>query len=322
MKPIMTNKYLFYYLLIALYIQFGCNNHTSEIMIDKIVIDDEDPNYGYYHAVKPKLNVDAVLFLLPGFGQKSEDIFLDSKLPELAFENGILTIGFSGIMRLTADSLLTNKIDQVVSDVLDRYGLDSPFVVFGGFSAGGTIALRYSEKCLENPDLHPTKPGAIFMVDSPVDLFYSWELAMQNMRNNYSEITVNEAKHIEKVYRHYYGTVPSENPETFRSLSPFSMDTILGRNEATLIQTPLRTYHDIDVKWRLENRNQTVRNSNYLVSSELINRLLLLGNTNAEFIQSHNSGYRRNGDRHPHSWSIVDDKECIYWILNEANNKS
>lgn len=33
-----------------------------------------------------------------------------------------------------------------------------------------------------------------------------------------------------------------------------------------------------------------------------------------EYIATKNKGYRANGDRHPHSWSIVNKKESIEWI--------
>ena len=41
------------------------------------------------------------------------------------------------------------------------------------------------------------------------------------------------------------------------------------------------------------------------------------GFTNVEYIPTETKGYRANGDRHPHSWSIVDKDDLINWILNE-----
>jgi hypothetical protein len=42
---------------------------------------------------------------------------------------------------------------------------------------------------------------------------------------------------------------------------------------------------------------------------------LEFGNKNIELIETQNRGYRANGDRHPHSWSIVNKKELINWML-------
>ena len=47
----------------------------------------------------------------------------------------------------------------------------------------------------------------------------------------------------------------------------------------------------------------------------MIRFLMLNGNKNAAFIQALGKGYRVDGTRHPHSWSIVNPAEFIKWIL-------
>ncbi|MDX6747060.1 hypothetical protein SHK09_09685 [Polaribacter sp. PL03] len=42
---------------------------------------------------------------------------------------------------------------------------------------------------------------------------------------------------------------------------------------------------------------------------------LEFGGDNIKLINTKNRGYRANGERHPHSWSIVDEKDLINWIL-------
>lgn len=285
--------------------------------IQKIVIDSTSDYYGYYLSVKPKTEpIKGVVMLLPGFGQKSEDIFLDTEIPQVAVKNGFLVIGFAGRMRLAADSMIQTRMNAVIEHVYNNNSIDNDNFFIGGFSAGGGIALRYTELCYEFPKQFPVQPKAVFMADSPVDLFHSWDLQVENAKNNHSEISVNEAKWVEKVYRHYYGSIPSENPEIFIPLSPFAIDKKLGTNEIHLKTVAVRAYHDIDVTWRLKNRNQTARFDNYIATSELINRLMLIGNDKAEFVQTYQTGYRRNGERHPHSWSIIDATECIKWLNN------
>jgi hypothetical protein len=44
-----------------------------------------------------------------------------------------------------------------------------------------------------------------------------------------------------------------------------------------------------------------------------------LGNKQAEFINPFGKGYRIEGNRHPHSWSIVDPAETIKWVLKYIN---
>ena len=83
----------------------------------------------------------------------------------------------------------------------------------------------------------------------------------------------------------------------------------------------VRVYEDIDVEWQLKERRRSLYDTNILNASELINRLLLSGNNKAEFKTSKQPGQRSNGMRHPHSWSIVDEVECIQWAIKLFDTK-
>ncbi len=302
---------------------FGQQRPTPFMNVEKILLDSSDADYGYYLSVKPQSgNIDGVVVLLPGFGQKSEDIFLDTWLHQFAAQNNLLTIGFAGRLRLAADDIIREKLNAVLTDVLARYPVNKSDFVFGGFSAGGAIALRYVEWCKQFPEQYPVDPKGVFMADAPVDLFHSWNMTQTLKEKAYSKVSIDEANWIEKVYRNIYGATPAEDPKKFAQLTPFSMDEQHSKNEVYLKDVAVRAYHDVDIAWRLNNRNQSVQYSNYLATSELINRLLLLGNERAEFVQTHRTGFRRNGKRHPHSWSIIDEKECVDWILTILSENS
>jgi len=282
--------------------------------IKKIVIDEKDEISGYYLALEPaEQEIEGVLVLLPGFGQRAEAIFPETKLPNVAYANSILTIGFAEGTKLYADEEIQDKFTAVLSDVIERYSVSKEKFVLGGYSAGGTVALRYSELCLESPGRFPIVPKGVFMVDSPIDIFSIWEGLEENLKNNYSEIAVQEAEYAMGIIKESYG-VPRDNLAIYAKMNPFSMNKVYGENEIHLKNIAVRAYHDVDISWRLKNRNQSVKDNNFFVTSELINRLLLLGNKEAEFIQTFRTGYRSDGQRHPHSWSIVDEVECITWI--------
>lgn len=282
--------------------------------IEKNVVNENEPFSGYYLAVKPKSDsIAGVLFLLAGFGQRAEDIFPETKLQNVAYSNNILTIAFAGGNKLYADSITQNNLTAAVNHIINKYKVDADKFVLGGFSAGGMIALRYVELCNEFPDKFPVHPKGVFMVDSPIDIFTIYTQLEQNLKDNYSELAVEEADRAIKHIKNDYG-VPRDNVSVYSKLTAFSMNKAYGENELFLKNTAVRAYHDVDIAWRLINRNQTVHNSNYEVTAELINRLLLMGNKKAEFIQSFKTGYRSNGQRHPHSWSIVNEVECVQWI--------
>lgn len=286
---------------------------TAKIAVQKIIIDQQDSVYGYYLAFVPKNNITGVLLLFPGFGQIAETVFPETKLENVANDNNILTIVIAEGNKLYADSPVQKKITAALKDVINRYKVSPEKFVLGGFSAGGMVALRYTELCNQYPENFPIKPKGVFMVDSPIDIFKTWDDLEEFARDKHSEMAVEEAERAMREIKNDHG-VPKENIPFYASINAFSMNKAYGENEQHLKTTAVRAYHDVDIAWRLTNRNQTVRHSNFLATSELINRLMLMGNKKAEFIQTYKTGYRSNGQRHPHSWSIVDETECIKWI--------
>ncbi len=285
--------------------------------VKKIVVDKNDNTSGYYLAMEPDIHpgdsIKGVLVLLSGFSQQAESIFPETKLPNVAYANNILTICFAAGFKLYADPEVQAQMTAVLNDVITRYKVRPDKFVLGGYSAGGTIVLRYAELCNQYPAKFPIKPRAVFMIDSPIDVFTLWDNEQEAITQNFSAAAVEEAKEAIHRMQSQYG-IPSANIEKYNLISPFCMNKAYGENEKYLAHTAVRTYHDVDIAWRIVNRRQTVRNANFLVTAELINRLMILGNDRAEFIQSDRKGYRSNGMRHPHSWSVVDEVGCVQWM--------
>jgi hypothetical protein len=282
--------------------------------LKKIVLDTGDFYSGHYLVVEPKTDsIAGVLVLFAGFGQIPEDTPPETKLQNVAYANNILTVFYAAGNKLYADSVTQVKLTRVLNDVITRYKVKSDAFVLGGYSAGGMIAMRYVELCNEFPNKFPIQPRAIFTVDSPIDIFTIYDQLEESAKNNYSDLAVEEAVRAMGYIKNDYG-IPRENIPTYAKLTAFSMNKDYGQNEIYLKSTPVRTYHDVDIAWRIKNRNQTVHGSNYEVTAELINRLVLMGNDKAEFMQSFQTGYRSNGLRHPHSWSIVNEVEFMQWM--------
>ena len=290
----------------------------ANLPYQKIVLDDADPDYGYYFAIAPE-KVKGTLVLLPGFGQIAESVLVSTDLPEQAYQNGLLTIVFAGRNRMTADSVVQEKINAVLLDAKERFSLREQGIAMGGFSAGGTVALRYTQVSQQFPERFPFRVRAVFMGDSPVDLYHLWKMQEINLQDTLHAVSAEEAKFLQRELRNAYGATPAEQPELYDALSPFSLEAGRSQHEQWLKDVAVRTYHDVDINWRLKNRNQSVLYRNYVPSSELINRLMLMGNEEAEFIQTFQTGYRRGDVRHPHSWSIIDAEECVQWLLGVLN---
>lgn len=303
----------FTYRILAIILGLMYGQSLTAQTISQIVLDKNDLHSGYYLAVEPRGPVSGVLVLIAGFGQRAEDSPPETKLHNVAYVNSILTIFYAAGNKLYADSITQIKLTAVIQDVISRYHVDPGNFVLGGFSAGGMIAMRYVELCNEFSDKFPIRPKGIFTIDSPIDIFTIYDQLEESARNNYSEPAVEEAVRAMGHIQNDYG-IPRENISMYAKLTAFSMNKAYSENEKYLKNTAVRVYHDVDIPWRIINRNQTVHGSNYEVTAELINRLVLMGNTRAEFMQSYQTGYRSNGMRHPHSWSIVDEVELIQWM--------
>lgn len=90
-----------------------------------------------------------------------------------------------------------------------------------------------------------------------------------------------------------------------------------GGNARFLNYVPIRIYSDPDIDWHLRERQTDYYDMNALDQTAMINELRILGNENTEFINALGKGYRLNGTRHPHSWSIAEPHELMKWIINK-----
>jgi hypothetical protein len=255
---------------------------------------------------------------LDGFGGSAEQIFPETKLHNIAYRHSILTVGIGIRLKISADKSVVATLDSIMNDIKQRFQVPADKFVLGGMSAGGTIALRYAEYCKSDPAKYPINPKAVFAIDSPIDMIDLMQYFDNEIAKNFSSIGVNEAQFVKNLLIQEYGEVKT-NLAKYVELSPFYKNQKGAGNERFLKDTALRVYHDVDISWYLKNRRRSVYDENFLNNSEMINRLLLMGNEKAEFMMAKQPGYRSDGTRHPHSWSIVDEVECIQWIKKELN---
>ena len=80
----------------------------------------------------------------------------------------------------------------------------------------------------------------------------------------------------------------------------------------------MRIYTEPDINWWFKERGDDFTGMNSTECSAMINELNRLGNQNAELMITQNKGYRKpDNQRHPHSWSIVENDELIQWLLKQ-----
>ena len=294
----------------------NCNGQkVSNPKIEKIFLDKTDTTKNCYTIVyPPKLPWTGYLFLVPGFGETAENVLQQTDLPKKLAQNGILTIiptFQDGVLSFGVDSLSQQTFDRILKDVTSKHKLiDQKFYV-GGFSIGGSCALKYAENTM-------IKPTAVFAIDPPLDFERFYNSAKRDIRlSKDNEANQENIYMIERLEKETGGS-PKTNLNQYYNLSPYSFSDTNQTAIKKLTNMPLRIYTEPDVDWWLKERNADLTNMNATECSAMINELNRLGNQNAELITTQKKGYRKpDNKRHPHSWSIVDNEELITWLLKQ-----
>lgn len=266
----------------------------------------------FYYALVPPGPIKGAIVLLPGTWDSLEYV-LDSnnQLLETAYAQGIATIVVSVNQHLSLADDVLQLMNSSFRDAIERYHIPKDKFVIGGFSMGGLFSLRYAELAKQDPSKTAIVPAAAYSVDGPTDLenLYRHE-RRQLVRLPGSQ----EPAYAIREFHDRFGGSPDTVQARYIYYSTYSHDQPDGGNAKYLADLPVRIYNDVDVNWWLDNRGQDLYEMNALDQSALINYLHDRGNKRAEFINAFKKGYRLEGQRHPHSWSIVDAKDCVAWV--------
>jgi len=312
------------YLLQILFFCTALQAQTSET----ILISKEDPHDLYkswdkdsttlfYKLYIPKTKPVAALVILPGAGEPIDYIEPQISLHQLAVDNGILVI-FPSINWGTTKHIHEHEmLNEIFSQVIKRFNIPKDKFVMGGFSGGAMLSLTYTEKANREKGSTTIIPKAVFGIDPPLDYAHLWNHCIRDIERDFSDVAVAEGKWITEMYREEFGGSPAEQPKNYIKYSIFSQSEKDGGNAKYLLNTPILLYTEPDVLWSMENRHRDFYDLNAIDISAMINLLQLGGNKNAQLIITHDKGYRPNGQRHPHSWSIMDNKQCFDWILQQ-----
>lgn len=286
-----------------------------------LYVNDGQSNDLFYYASKPKHKIKGTLILLPPTAQRVEGVLNEnSKLIALAHKNGILVLVPSINYNLCLDEVTMKFLNTTFETAIKKYKAPEDKILIGGFSLGGMNAIRYVQLANEKSELTSIKPIEVYGVDPPLDwarIYYSF---LQTKELNFSDVAVNEATNYLAKLEQGFGGSPKEVPEMYVKHSMYSKTEKDGGNAIYLKNTPIRIYADVDLNWHLKERQTDLYNINALDQTAMINTLSIAGNEKAEFINALGKGYRSNGKRHPHSWSIVDAEDLMDWIQIQIKN--
>jgi hypothetical protein len=252
-----------------------------------------------------------LLVLFPCFSCNAAQTQVDFPIADLAVQEGISVMFMNFSERLWLEEKMIDSLVQIIDNALLHNNLSPKHIVIGGFSSGGNIALTLANELRNSSSLIPS---AVFAVDPPIDLNALYTNSQRRLHRDVPISSKNEATHIIHLLQKQFDSDSLEATQIER-ISPFTAETKNMSQLRNLKSIPLRFYAEPDTAWWMSyNQSQPKELNAY--SIKLLQNLLIDNSEdwNLEYIVTENKGFRSNGIRHPHSWSIVDQTELVNWI--------
>jgi len=299
--------------ILVLFTLISCKNTNKEKQKTHIknefqVITNED-----YELIKPTENLKEVLVLFPGFPHKAEDTQREFKIQTYAEKNNVTVIYMNYNQKLWLDENEKIALAKQLLSIFQKNDLPINDVYIGGYSSGGNVSLLISSFLNENKRFKLI-PKGIFIVDAPIDLAALYKSSQKNIERNFSDVSVTESTWIIKNFKSQLGNLEDEFLK-YQKLAPYTSETSNINNLKGLNNTKIRLYTEPDTLWWKKNRMADYDQLNSYYIKKLYEDLKQAGFKQIEYIPTQNKGYRANGERHPHSWSIIDKKDIINWIM-------
>lgn len=259
------------------------------------------------------------LILIHEYQGQGQYIPFQSDIPKTAVKNGVLVIMptfKTGPLSFGIDSLTQADLDELITKIQNKYKLSDAKFYIGGFSIGGSCAVKYGERANTNPKLR--KPDAIFAVDPLLDFERCYNSLKREIRLTTDSLQYHNKESISLMKRmeKEIGGTPIKVLSNYYFLSPYSVSDTTQQAVKKLRTTPIRLITEPDIQWQLNERDCDYYSMNSLDCAAFINELQQMGNKNAILVTTTNKGIRKPiNRRNPHSWSIADPIETVQWLL-------
>lgn len=300
-------------IILVLTIAISCKNvekEKAENLQKKSFQEIKKENYELYKSTE---NIKAVLLLFGGYPEKAKDIKREFKILEDAKNNDISVLLMDYNQKLWLKQNEKLQLAEELQKIFKENKLPTNNIYVGGFSSGGNVALLISDFVTQ--EKFDITPKGVFIVDSPVDLAELYTTAEKNVERNFSEPAIQESTWLLKTLGEKFGN-PKNNISKYEQYSIFTSKTDNIDNIKNLNKTKIRLYTEPDTIWWKKNRMADYEQMNAYHIKRLSETLNKFKFNDVEYIPTKNKGYRSDGERHPHSWAIVDQKNLINWILN------
>ncbi len=275
----------------------------------------DTPNF--YYRIVPEGKPNGIIIVLPGGGETPERVMNQIYLDELAVEKNLMVLFPSfedGDFKMDIEQKF---LERIAKENVEKYKLSKDRIAIGGLSYGGMLAVKYTETAVRDKNRYFV-PKAIFALDPPLDYEKMYDQLNRDIKRNFSEVAVNEATNFIKELTDTLG-YPDKNRKNYLKESMFIYTDENGGNAQYLMNTPVLIYTEPGIMWQMNNRGRDLYDLNCLSITAMMNFLKLRGHKNADLVIVNDRGIRPEGNRHPHSWSIMDSEECLKWILKHFN---
>ncbi len=259
-------------------------------------------------------NQKALLILFPCFPCDAENTKTEFKINDIALKNNISVLMLNFNQHLYLKEEEKEKLASQLNSILEKENLKSENVYIGGFSSGGNVSFLLSSYLIQTQN--NIQPKGVFLADSPIDLLGLYRTSQKNISKNKAPESVEEAKWIVSEFDKIFGN-PSTGISKYEENSPFTLESKSIRNIIFLKNLKVRLYTEPDTTWWKENRANDYEDLNAYSIEKLAEELKTRNFNKTELIKTENRGYRSNGNRHPHSWSIIDENDLVKWVLEE-----
>lgn len=300
----LTKNLLFFAVLFSTILNFAQENKVNKNLI-------ENENYNLY---KPN-NTQAVLLLFGGFPEDAVAIENEFQITDLANEKGVAVAYLNFNRKLWLEEDEKEQLAISLQELFNLNNLPRDKIYIGGLSSGGNMALLISNYLSQKSEYN-LKPAGVFVVDSPVDLAALFRIAKSNIERNFSEASVGESTFIFNYFNEQLGN-PNDTIAPYEKSSAFTYETKDFQNLRDLENTKIRFYTEPDKAWWKENMGVDYEQMNAFHLKRLSDFLISKDFENVQFIATENKGFREDGTKNPHSWSIIDKNELVQWILEE-----
>ena len=304
------NRYLVIVYIITLFI--SCKTAQKEKTKTEVLPDYQEVIHENYELSKPTEDISNVLVLFGGYPEKPENIKREFTILDIAKENNIAVLYMNYHQKLWLEDDEKQKLASLLQSIFLENKLPIKNIFIGGFSSGGNVSLLISSFLIEQKEFN-LAPKGVFIIDSPIDLVALYKSSEKNLKRKFSETSVQESTWIIETLEKRFGH-PSGNLSKYEAYAVFTSQSNNIDKLNSLKNTKIRLYTEPDTLWWKTNRMADYDQMNAYYIKKMYERLKESGFDPIEYIPTVNKGFRANGDRHPHSWSIVDKKELVEWM--------